>query len=504
MHVSTITERRRKLARRFSTSSKTLAGSERDRRFRTLIEKSVNAIILIDVEGFVLYANPATSQILGYDLDEFVGRNCLTLIHPDDLELATTLLTQLIETPGSSMSTQFRYHHKNDSWRWVEGTLKNLLDDPAMRAIVSSFRDITERRKMEEQASEKLTGWVNDVEQRAREITLLNKMGEMFQTCRTMKEAYEIVARSAQQLFPGMSGAVFMFGSPHNLVEEVMVWGDSPPNERVFVADDCWALRRGQLHCMRDPRTDLVCRHVNLGGTLLPASFLCVPMMAQGQMLGILHLRSSPEANRPALPMMPQEVFPEIKQRLATTVAGHISLALANLKLRESLLVLSIHDPLTGLFNRRHMEESLERELHRAKRNQSSLGIIMLDLDHFKHFNDTFGHEAGDILLETLGRFLETHLRGEDIACRYGGEEFILMLVDASAENVQRRAEELRESVKQLRAFHGNHVLGPITISVGTSLFPNHGTSVQELLQAADSALYSAKANGRDQVKSAP
>jgi diguanylate cyclase (GGDEF)-like protein len=222
-------------------------------------------------------------------------------------------------------------------------------------------------------------------------------------------------------------------------------------------------------------------------------------MMAQGEALGLLHLESSAsEAEADALE--PFELL-DSKERLAHTVAEHIALAFANLRLRETLRVQSVRDPLTGLFNRRYMEESLERELRRSARHRRSLGVLLLDLDHFKTFNDTFGHGAGDILLRELGHFLQGNVRGEDISCRYGGEEFALILPDAPLDSTLQRAEQLREQVRQLQVTHHGRALGAVSVSIGVAVYPQHGGSAEELLAAADRALYQAKAGGRNRVE---
>lgn len=194
----------------------------------------------------------------------------------------------------------------------------------------------------------------------------------------------------------------------------------------------------------------------------------------------------------------------QTKQQLAVTVAEHIALSLANLKLRETLQNQSIRDPLTGLFNRRYLEESLEREVNRAQRKQQTLGIIMLDVDHFKRFNDTFGHEAGDAVLRKLGQFLHTHIRVSDIACRYGGEELTLILPEASLDVTHQRAEQIREGVKHLQVQHRHQPLDAITLSLGVACFPQHGLTGEAVMQAADAALYRAKKEGRDAVRVAP
>jgi diguanylate cyclase (GGDEF)-like protein len=181
-------------------------------------------------------------------------------------------------------------------------------------------------------------------------------------------------------------------------------------------------------------------------------------------------------------------------------MAEHIAMALSNLKLHETLRSQSIRDPLTGLFNRRFMEESLELELRRAVRNQRPLSVIMLDLDRFKHFNDSYGHDAGDALLRELGTLLQTNIRGEDIACRYGGEEFTLIMPEGNAEIAKQRAELLRDAIKNLEVQHRGQALGWVTASLGVAVFPEHGRTRDSLLQSADSALYMSKDAGGDKV----
>ncbi len=212
-------------------------------------------------------------------------------------------------------------------------------------------------------------------------------------------------------------------------------------------------------------------------------------MQVQGEILGILHMQSRHK-----------EDLDEAKRQLAYTVVEQTTLALSNLKLREALREQSIRDPLTGLYNRRYMEEALKQQLSRVMRQLHPLGIIMIDIDHFKNFNDTYGHAAGDALLRELGQFLQSHIRGEDIACRYGGEEFTLMMPDISLEVAQKRAEHLRQEAKQLRVQDAGQFHEGITLSLGVAIYPQHGRTLDIVLRSADAALYRAKQEGRDRV----
>jgi diguanylate cyclase (GGDEF)-like protein/PAS domain S-box-containing protein len=335
-------------------------------------------------------------------------------------------------------------------------------------------------------------------EQRNREIVLLSELGGLLQTCGSIEEAYQVISRQGRKLFPDLSGAVYRLSASRTDLELVASWGEPGPlpDADFFRPEDCWGLRLGRDHYVEDPGADLICRHV---GELEPPRYLCVPMMAQGDALGVLHLRLDPGVAA-AGGVSPLN---EARRRLASAVAEHTAMALANLTLRETLRHQSIRDPLTGLYNRRYFEESLEREIRRARRRGGSLGVIMLDLDRFKIVNDNFGHEAGDVLLRGFGELLRRSVRGEDVACRWGGEEFAVLLPEASLEATRERAEELRSVVRELKVPYQDRILGPVTVSLGVAIFPDQGLSGQSVLRAADAALYQSKAAGRDRVTSA-
>jgi diguanylate cyclase (GGDEF)-like protein len=214
-------------------------------------------------------------------------------------------------------------------------------------------------------------------------------------------------------------------------------------------------------------------------------------LIVQGEILGLLCL----------VGVAARRGKHQINQQPLTVMVGEsIKLCLSNLKLREKLHAQATHDLLTGLFNRRYLEDTLWRELHRAHRRNSPLGIAMLDLDHFKRFNDTFGHDAGDSLLRELGRLLREKLRKSDIACRYGGEEFVLILPDSSLGDIQDRVEQICGLFKELKIRHGDQLLSTVGVSAGVAAAPEHGSTAAELLRAADNALYAAKQAGRDRV----
>jgi diguanylate cyclase (GGDEF)-like protein len=221
-------------------------------------------------------------------------------------------------------------------------------------------------------------------------------------------------------------------------------------------------------------------------------------MMARGETLGILHVRYDPSLVDKS--ETTADAWRQSQTLLAVSVATQGALAVASLRLRESLRDQSIRDPLTGLFNRRFMQESLDRELQRARRKERALAVIFIDIDHFKRFNDIFGHDAGDAVLRSFADLLRSFFRGDDVLCRYGGEEFALILPESDEQDAALRMNEFRQIVKGLTVLHESRPLDPITVSVGIAAFPTHGSSIESLLRTADQALYVSKAEGRDRV----
>lgn len=392
-----------------------------------------------------------------------------------------------------------RIRTRSGETRWIADSSVEIFDESGKPlGSIGILQDITEHKYTEkalQDANRRLASWVDELEQRNREITLLNEMVSRLQTCASSDEAYVVIAQSAQFLFPDQSGALYLPSVTGHAMQLVATWGEVQPDQDEFQTDDCWALRGGQIHLVGPPYPEPICKHMNQP---LEASYVCVPLAAYGESTGVFHLRDSAQEADPDF--VTGAKLTVAKQRLAVTVAGHVALTLANLRLRETLRDQSIRDPLTGLFNRRYMEESLEREMRRAVRNQQPLGIIMLDLDHFKRFNDSYGHEAGDRLLRALGDFLFRNIRGADIACRYGGEEFTVILPEASLEITRLRAEQLRRGFRNVRVGSEEQHFEFVTLSAGVAVYPEHGDAAEVVLRNADKALYRAKAEGRNRV----
>jgi diguanylate cyclase (GGDEF)-like protein len=356
------------------------------------------------------------------------------------------------------------------------------------------LRDAAERRRAaasQEAFNQRLTRSLEELRERNQEITLLSQMSSFLQSCTDSQEACAAIARMGPMLFPTEAGRLYLYHASRNYLDLAACWGETPDGDPILAPEDCWGLRRGRAHEYGADNLGLVCAHVQAGGGVA-SPYLCVPMMAQGETLGLLHLR-------PVGAAAAQRVSAE-KQQVAVAVAEQVGLALANLTLRDTLRQQSIRDALTGLYNRRFLEESLDRELGRLARKKLPLAVIMIDVDHFKRFNDTHGHEAGDVVLRDLGLLLRRHLRQSDVACRLGGEEFTILMPETDVEIARRRAEFLRGAARELKLVHDGRPLGEVTLSLGVAAFPEHGADRESLLHAADMALYEAKRGGRDRV----
>ncbi len=344
------------------------------------------------------------------------------------------------------------------------------------------------RRRAESERS--LKHAVREMHEITEETKLVGRIGDFLQSCHTTEEAFAVLAENLPRLLPGMGGDIGLLNNSRNLIEVAHCWSATGAQESSacqldFVSEECWALRRGRSHFVLPEAPAPHCQHLRAP---LPTT-LCFPLVAHGETLGLLSL-TSPEPHS----------FSENKLNAAKSIAEQASLTLANLRLQQVLRTQSTQDSLTGLFNRRYMEATLERETARAMRQSQPLSVVMFDVDHFKHFNDLYGHEAGDAVLAEIGRMMRRLSRTEDIACRYGGEEFVLILPGASLEIAAGRAQALGKACRELQLQHHNQHLGQITLSLGVASFPEHGERYDAVISTADGALYEAKLQGRDRV----
>lgn len=436
------------------------------------------------------------------------------LIHPDDRSQVQEGLQNLLTQ--NFYNQEYRFQHKNGNYIWVydaKRLIRSEKGEPLQ--ILGCLVNINEKKLKEEEIKSLNLSLEQEVAKRTRQlanfnkdISLLYEMGNMLQASYSYGDALEVISKFISRMFPNFSGGLFLLNESKTLLEPIIFWGElfKKETENFFTPAQCWALRRHQIYKVKGPEASIYCEHVKTSQSIPPDYSLCVPLIAQRQILGLIHLQGffSPPPESLSTPTLDKLSAQELtdKEQLAITMAEQIALALSNLKMREFLIQQSIRDPLTGLFNRRYLEESLGREITRAKRRKTSLGIIMMDIDLFKNINDTYGHEAGDAVLKVLGNLLQFRVRGEDIVCRYGGDEFTIIMPGASLETIKQRAEQLRQIAEgHLIIKIDNQSVGPVTISCGVAVFPDHGDSGEAVLQMADTALLAAKQKGRNRVE---
>jgi diguanylate cyclase (GGDEF)-like protein/PAS domain S-box-containing protein len=457
----------------------------------SLIQNSPLGIAVLDRQGAVELANSAFENLFQCD------RHQLAAIPGDEASDSTQLVRRIFA--GNTLRKTFRHRRKDGETLDLALHGVPLMIGGEVRGAYLIYEDVSEQARASQsqlQHAQALGQLVKELELRTRQITSLNEMGALLSSSASVKEACAVVANLMQRLFPeAPSGALYLFRSSRDLLELAVRWGNSDALAQTFFPDACWSLRHGQPHWCGTAGNGISCPHLTADAA---EDSLCVPMVAQGNTIGVLYLEFAAGAKRRH--ESGTESFQDSHERLAITAASQIALSLASLQLRETLREQSIRDPLTRLFNRRFLEESLERELQLAARKKHSIAVLFLDLDHFKKFNDNFGHDAGDMVLRSLGDLFRDFFRATDICCRFGGEEFAIVLPESNLRDAAIRADAFRSAVKGLRLRYKNQSLGQLTVSIGLAAFPEHGATAQDLLKIADHCLYQSKSRGRDVV----
>jgi diguanylate cyclase (GGDEF)-like protein/PAS domain S-box-containing protein len=461
--------------------------SEELERANTIVSAVISgigdSIIVKDVDQRILLVNQAAAKAIGTTPSAAVGKRLDEFVNAAVAEKARLEDEKILR---NNISPQYEQQLGTAERPATFRVSKFPLKDPAgkVSGVVSFSHDVTEERELVRQlaaSNEQRGQMISELERRSASIMALSEMAGFLQSASTFAEAHKLIQHFATRLFPNIAGTLFVTVPSGNLVEPVATWGDRASGDP-FAPLTCWALKTGKIN-VSSAGGGALCGHV--ARTDLPAQ--CIPLVAQAEALGVICLAGEAQTNT-------------ADAALVAAFAEQIALALANLRLRETLRIQATRDPLTGLFNRRYMDETLTRELSRAARKSASVSVIMIDIDHFKRFNDSEGHSAGDRVLQEVAVTLLKNVRREDVACRFGGEELAIIFPEMSISLAAERAEKLRADIEALRVQINNRSLGTITASFGVAVYPAHGISGAELIQKADSALYAAKKNGRNCV----
>ncbi len=449
----------------------------------SLLANVADAVIATDHAFQIQSWNAAAERIYGWMAGEVLGRRVDDVLVTSYIYDSEEAALQVLFSEGR-WSGEVEQRRRDGSHVPIQSSVALLRNDAGqVIGMVAINRDISERRHAErllQAVNARLEQAIIEARRHTAEVMQINQMHDLLQVCQSRAEAAEVIGQCLVGLFPDHGGYLAIRVPGADDLELICQWGEQHPTAPVFPIEDCWALRRGQIHVLAGPRTGPRCRHL---GAARAAYSCCLPLAVQSEIYGVLHLAG--------------EVQP--RSELLISVGDAVKLALANIDLREALREQAILDPLTGLFNRRYLEATLPREVYRVQREGEPLCVAMLDIDYFKSFNDRYGHEAGDMLLREVGWIFREHMRKSDIACRYGGEEFVLVLPGSTLEDTVQRMEQIRGLVNVLQIdFHGRR-LEPVSISVGVAAYAGAG-GLEELLRAADEALYAAKRAGRNRI----
>jgi diguanylate cyclase (GGDEF)-like protein len=461
-------------------------------RFRSAAEGNLDAFFLLetvrDMRGNIanfrfVYANQRTEGLLRIPRTAIIGRTLYEIFHSHDTADFLDKYVRVLET-GEPLEEEFPVDIPAISATWLRQQVV-----PAGDGLAITARDISARKQSEadlREANARLTEVVRELEQRAFTIALLHQLSDLLHACESLDDAVAVIAMAAQALFPQASGILYAPAGKTLAAPRITArWGANPPDP--FHPCVCRAVCDQSV--LSASTAD--CPHCSQQISP-PADTLCIPLRWQSEVMGLLQLVCGDGAS----------LCDPSQRMLATMLADQVALALSNLSLRDVLRQQALRDPLTGLYNRRHLDAALARELERTAEHQTPLSLIIADIDHFKRINDTWGHAAGDAVLQMVAQALSHQVRSTDVVCRMGGEEFVLVLPDTPLEVASRRAERVRALLESTCALQDPPV-GRVTVSLGVAAAPAHGQTSGALLAAADAALYRAKAAGRNRVERA-
>ncbi len=493
-------ELQREIAERIQIEKKL---RESEDLFRSMVESLGEGVVIVDEKEVFIFANQAAHRIFESEDRSLIGRCLSEFTTPDQFALIQEETRKRKTGQRSTYELRLQLPGEREKVVLVAATPR-FDENKNFTSALAVLTDITPMKKTEEtlrSMKDQLEQTIKKLEERNEQAYLFIQMSDSLQLAQNEKEIIAIAINYARRFFPEESGALYLKQKGYLLLQKEGAWGEFSFQADYFSSDECWALRKGQIHSVEDLEKDILCPHLLLEEKI-PGPSLCIPLTSFGESLGVLVMTCCQE-KKPGEKWSPEEYRAQ-RQWLALNFSQRLATAIFTIRLLESLREQSIRDPLTGLYNRRFLEESLAREIFRAQRGGTKIAVMMLDIDHFKQFNDAYGHDAGDVVLQEIARTLQKSVRREDIVCRYGGEEFSIIMPLTSEDIAIKRAEIILERIRHLEVHYRGNVFRKITISIGLAFFPNNGFSREEVLQAADIALLEAKKAGRDRIVIAP
>ncbi|QIE56366.1 diguanylate cyclase [Pikeienuella piscinae] len=473
------------LARLNAEKAEVEARQEELQRLSLVAAHAKDLIVITDPTNRIVWANEAFRRHNGLDLEmDLLGRSGRDVLAGPQSEPEKLAMIDEAVRNRQSVTLELICHRRSGAPYWMEQEIIPVFDNKGAHTnFIIVGRDVSERKRAEAAAAEAR----RFEDMKRREARMLAEFNEWLQSSDTLEELFVVVSSFLAKLLPGSSGAVYTYGAARDTLQRACAWGEGAKVDDLEPSD-CWALRRGRAYFHGDNTIDIACAHVMAArGGDPPERQYCLPIIAHGDTVGLLSVELDAGAGQDT-------------QKLVNFCAEHISVAIANVKMRDLLREQSTRDPLTGLYNRRFFLDYAKRELGRCVAQRRPAALISLDVDHFKTFNDNYGHDAGDAVLRALATVLQKLFREADVPCRLGGEEFVVMMPGCGAERAIERAEQLRKAVEAMRLRHSGESL-KVTISLGLAALTDGAETLQDLMLAADEALYKAKAEGRNRVR---
>lgn len=469
--------------------------------FRSILERMEQGILVWSAERVCIFVNSRYFELTGSsENDMFVGKTWQG--HMNGLIEQNFYTSEKMENLRERMDERevVTSERCTSSGRYISVTMRPLPDG----SYVVSFTDITKAKEHEDTLAEALSRAKQaevDTQnalrvQKARQagVDRLSEFTDWLHSCKSLTELYEIVNQAMRYIYSGSSGQLFIYSNSRDVLDGVCSWGDSAISQNIQ-AQDCWSLRRGRVFEFKEGMIMYHCNHTSPTENTSLKHYYCLPLIANGDTVGLLHIDLSSTANE-----QPGEDLNSFNIWFATRCAEQISLAVANAQLRDELHEQSTRDPLTGLFNRRYFLERCRSEITRVKENSGSLGIVIFDADKFKTFNDHYGHDAGDAVLCHIADQAHKHFVDDDVVARVGGEEFAVMSLNRTSEELMLCLEEFRQQIASMQVIHYNKTLPAVSISLGYAMYPQHAGQISELIKKADAAMYHSKSLGRNCV----
>lgn len=442
--------------------------------------------------GQIIDCNQAVQRLLGLSRQDMVGKRDSEFLSNKEGAAKIEATDQELFAMGEGASIEIievATGRDGKERRFV--SKKSIYRDPGSDKLCLSgvSIDVTDQTAVQEsleQVNQSLQRVNQELDDSTDEMEKMFQMSSAIYAAKNYQEIHQLMKVAANLMLEGLSGALYTISNSGSHAEMRSSWG-VVPSDQVFAPDQCWSLRRGgTTNLLQQIGTGLLCDHIH---SPVSGSHLCAPLngvINTASSFGVLYLHS----DRPISPA---------HQRVAKNLALCISLALSNLEWSDRLREQALRDELTGLHNLRYLRERFPEEAAYCDREHVKMAFLLLDLDHFKHWNDLHGHDAGNQALKAVGRYLKQSVRRHSLSARWGGEEFCVILTGVTTEDAKNRAESIRRGISSLDLKHGT-----LTVSIGISFYPDHGETLEQVFAVADTALYRSKTEGRDRVTIEP